>query len=46
MATVIWTLFAVTTMIAIFASCVVVVAVGVRWLERVVAKRRLRRTAP
>ena len=45
MATIIWTIFAVATMIAIFASCVVVVAVGVRWLEGVLAKRRLRRTA-
>ena len=45
MATIIWTIFAVATMIAIFASCVVVVAVGVRWLEGALAKRRLRRTA-
>jgi hypothetical protein len=46
MATILWTIFAVAMMIGIFASCVVVVAAGVRWLEGVLAKRRLRRTAP
>jgi hypothetical protein len=46
MAAIIWTIFAVAMMIAIFASCVVVVAVGVRWLEGVLAKRRLRRAVP
>ena len=40
MATVVWTVFAVGIMIAIFASCVVIVAAATRWLEHALAKRR------
>ena len=40
MATVVWTVFAVSIMIAIFAGCVVVVALGIRFLESALAKRR------
>jgi hypothetical protein len=45
MATIIWTLFAVAVMIGIFAGCVVVVAVGVRWFEGALAKRRAKGAA-
>ena len=45
MATFIWTLFAITAMIAIFAVCAVIVTLGTRLLEGVVARRRLSRTA-
>lgn len=40
MATVVWTVFAVGVMIGIFASCVVIVAAGTRFLENALAKRR------
>jgi hypothetical protein len=40
MSTAVWTVFAVAAMVAIFAGCVIVVAAGVRGLERVLAKRR------
>ncbi len=40
MATVVWTVFAVGIMIAIFAICVVIVAAGTRFLENALAKRR------
>ena len=40
MATVIWTTFAVGIMIGIFAGCVIMVAVGIRFLENALAKRR------
>ena len=40
MATVVWTVFAVGMMIGIFASCVVIVAAGTRFLENALAKRR------
>jgi hypothetical protein len=39
MGTVVWTVFAVGIMIAIFASCVIVVAAGTRFLENTLAKR-------
>jgi chloramphenicol 3-O-phosphotransferase len=42
MAAVIWMILAIGTMAAVFAGCVVVVAVGVRVLEDVLAKRRQR----
>lgn len=45
MATFIWTIFAIAAQIAIFAACVVVVAVGVRLLEGVLARRREKGTA-
>ena len=45
MATIIWTLFAVAVMIGIFASCVIVVAVGVRWIENALAKHRAKGAA-
>jgi hypothetical protein len=40
MATAIWTTFAVGIMIGIFASCVIMVAVGIRFFENHRAKRR------
>ncbi len=40
MATVVWTVFAVGVMVGIFASCVVIVAAGTRFLENALAKRR------
>ena len=40
MGTVIWTVFAVGIMIAIFAFCVIIVAAGTRFLENTLAKRR------
>ena len=40
MATVVWTVFAVGVMIGIFASCVVIVAAGARFLENALTKRR------
>lgn len=43
MSTAVWTVFAVGAMVAIFASCVIVVAAGVRLLEEALAKRRARR---
>ena len=39
MVTIIWTTFAVGIMIAIFASCVIVVAAGIRFFENHRAKR-------
>ena len=42
MATIIWTVFAVLAMVAIFVTCVVIVTVGTRLLEGMVAKRRLK----
>ena len=40
MATVVWTVFAVGIMIAIFASCVVIVAAGTRFLEHALSRHR------
>jgi hypothetical protein len=40
MGTVVWTVFAVGIMIAIFATCVIVVAAGTRLLENTLMKRR------
>jgi hypothetical protein len=40
MATFIWTTFAVAIMIGIFATCVIMVAAGTRYLENALAKRR------
>jgi len=40
MATAVWTVFAVGIMIGIFASCVVIVAAGTRFLENALVKRR------
>ena len=40
MATIIWTTFAVSIMIGIFATCVLVVAAGTRYLENCLARRR------
>ena len=39
MVTVVWTVFAVAVMLAIFASCVIVVVAGTRMLENAVVKR-------
>ena len=39
MATVIWTTFAAAAMVGIFAVCVLVVVIGVRWFERAAARR-------
>jgi hypothetical protein len=43
MATTIWTIFAIATMVAIFATCVAVVAAGVRLFENALSKRRTNR---
>ena len=43
MATAIWTIFAVATMIGIFAACTVAVVVGVRAVEHSLTKHRARR---
>jgi hypothetical protein len=40
MATFIWTIFAVAIMIGIFATCVIMVATGTRFLEIALARRR------
>ena len=40
MANAVWMIFAVASMIAIFAACTLVVAVGIRWLEGAIAKHR------
>ena len=40
MGTVVWTVFAVGIMIAIFTACVIVVAAGTRLLENALTKRR------
>jgi hypothetical protein len=40
MSTAVWTVFAVGSMVGIFAACVIAVAVGVRMLERALGKRR------
>ena len=40
MATIVWTVFAVGAMVAIFATCALIVTVGVRMLENALAKRR------
>ena len=40
MGTVIWTVFAVGIMIALFACCVILVAAGTRCLENMRAQRR------
>jgi heme exporter protein D len=45
MGTIVWTAFAVATMFAIFMGCVVVVSAGIRWLEHVLERRRLRQRA-
>jgi hypothetical protein len=40
MLTALWTIFAVTVMLGVFAGCVIVVAAGLRWLEGGLAKRQ------
>jgi hypothetical protein len=40
MTTFIWTVFAVIAMIAIFAVCTLIVTVGIRWIDNVLARRR------
>jgi hypothetical protein len=40
MSTAVWTVLAVVAMIGIFAACAIMVVVGVRMLEAVIAKRR------
>jgi heme exporter protein D len=45
MATAVWTAFAVSVMIGIFAGCVLVVAAGIRALENAREKRRRRASA-
>ena len=45
MATFIWTLFAITAMIGIFAVCVVIVAIGTRMLEGALARHRAKTAA-
>jgi hypothetical protein len=45
MATVIWTTFAVISMVAIFVACVVVVAAGTRFLENWLVRRRAKPAA-
>jgi hypothetical protein len=40
MGTIVWTAFAVGIMIALFASCVIVVAAVTRFLENTLTKRR------
>jgi hypothetical protein len=45
MATFVWTAFAVATMFAIFAGCVVVVSAGIRWFEGALERRRLKQRA-
>jgi hypothetical protein len=45
MSTAVWTIFAVATMIGIFAACTAAVAVGVRAIERALAKHRARRAS-
>ena len=40
MANLIWTIFAVAIMIGIFATCVIIVATGTRYLENALARRR------
>ena len=40
MGTALWTAFAVTAMLAIFAACVAVVVAGIRVLENVRERRR------
>ncbi len=36
----IWTVLATGALVGMFAACVIVVTVGVRWLEGVLARRR------
>ena len=43
MAAALWGVFAVTTMIAIFAGCVIAVVVGIRLLEIAREKRRVKK---
>ena len=40
MSTAVWTVLAVTAMVAIFGACVAAVVVGVRILENALARRR------
>ena len=44
MATAVWTVFAVATMIGIFAACAVAVVIGVRVIEHSLTKHRARRS--
>jgi Flp pilus assembly protein TadB len=44
METAIWTVLAVGVMLGMFATCIVVVTAGVRWLENGLAKRRQKQT--
>jgi len=43
MAAAAWMVFAVATMVGIFAGCVIAVVVGIRMFEAVREKRRLKR---
>ena len=43
MSTAVWTVFAVATMVGIFAGCVIAVAAGVRVLEHALLRRRAKR---
>jgi hypothetical protein len=45
MGTVAWTVFAVATMIGIFAGCTAAVVIGVRVIERALAKHREKRAS-
>lgn len=45
MATAVWTIFAVTVMVGIFAGCVIVVVAGIRMLEIAREKRRRKEAA-
>jgi hypothetical protein len=40
MAAAVWMVFAIATLIGIFAACTIVVVIGVRAIERKLAKRR------
>jgi hypothetical protein len=39
MTAIVWLVFAVAAMVAIFVTCALIVTAGVRWLERVLARR-------
>jgi len=45
MATAVWTIFAVTVMVGIFAGCVIVVVAGIRMLEIAREKRKRKEAA-
>ena len=46
MALAIWTVLTILAMASLFGACVVVVVVGIRWLEKLLAKGRLRQPRP